>query len=1390
MNGALNYPVNLLRTGAFHHTLQSYRRSLNGNKIFDSEYRSLACIDLYENDHEFHRSKKLNTLDKLSGYIDEEDGAPLWRLVFLQSATSRSALGCTKEQLMFLLSYYQVMPSFLDFLLTFRVRGTPVAHAQFRHENYLGKNSPELVLPQFRRSGIQIQHAFNLLSVEQASDPCEKNQWPLRQVALYHSFDGTNGRCFWIILKGNELMARRIFSATEQHRQLKAQEITSPETSFAASLQVQMIMIEWCSENWAEYIDHLEKEVATSSVEGKAAPVDKMTSSTGIETMHSPRSTNTWGSQAGSSPINPRRRMFPRSSSNLLAVFRRLSRLKSGMPTTSQDETIEDVEAKPSLEEEENNEGDKLSDLERDFPFKKFQRLSLLTQELDQALVVIEQNKGVLNAMDEHYLSVSKSHGFTAHMKTNLCDSDLMTFRTKIQSIERDLDIHYSRLQALSRALENDKTLFTTLLQYKSAKVSDYMTRKMHDIAVRTEQETLSMHVITIFTLIFLPGTFIATLFSSGVFHWDDDGSLGSDWVIRKNALKLFFSVSLPMMAIILSAWSLLYLYMRRKRHQAESNLLTLALYLRVRNWSTLLYFAWPISSQLSSSPNYRDNQTGFMTQMRRARRAAARLSKSPPNYTSARNNGPFEEFFRIVDEQANQHIERFSDNDQKFVPLPVLYEYWTRPRISKILNAFHPPLSFNIDTIRDSYIRTFSTLVYCNRVADFHNFTHYNLNDNRLPLEKRPGEWKGSFFDSLFNKISLHQWLFFPLIFTHAHLEDRYLDPRQILPITKLERLSHDRITQGDAAIIQKITIDSSCNFLVPQNEKDGPMTDTFVLKKYHRPKFSKYYEREIKALRMLKNSSPPNVIKYYGSFRQNGTYNIILEYADGGDLAEFLRRTRSPKGVEVQEFWESLSPCFRGLHCVHHLMDIDGKVNGIHEDIKPENILLFKGLSGSHYDFVPKIADFGLFTHVRESKANSSEATGLDQVGNQLYSNAPNMINTRADIFSLGAVLSDVCAWIKGGHEEIISYLNRRRAYHQSMRTFRGNDYEGCFHDGVSRLSVVDDMHAIIREHCQSINDNITPRIIDIINKHMLLANANDRYNAKQLEEKFQQVFDTPNNEKPNVPLDILISDPQVMTEPECLSLAKLGEIFGRRQSVAGSTASSPTASTRIVQELVSELKVNVPDRHHLIFIDDSTSMKEHAKSVEEVFPALLYLTRQLEGHKVELSFASNPGCLHRRRRSKKLIRLVANQQYQRMPHTMEVRFAGLVDKAITPHLPNRVFGINFNFFTKKPTSVYVFTDGNWGDRGNREACGVGRPLSRLRRELEDRGLDKNDVSFHFVRFGDSANGKKHLRYLDRSGRPDGRDNVDVKSIFSSVKSIFIGPLSEYNDDSDESD
>lgn len=75
MRNTLDYPVNLLRTEAFSHTLESYRRRLNSTNLFDPTYRSLACVNLYE---KFDLVKNIDIRD----HLDEDDGTPLWRMVY------------------------------------------------------------------------------------------------------------------------------------------------------------------------------------------------------------------------------------------------------------------------------------------------------------------------------------------------------------------------------------------------------------------------------------------------------------------------------------------------------------------------------------------------------------------------------------------------------------------------------------------------------------------------------------------------------------------------------------------------------------------------------------------------------------------------------------------------------------------------------------------------------------------------------------------------------------------------------------------------------------------------------------------------------------------------------------------------------------------------------------------------------------------------------------------------------------------------------------------------------------------------------------------------------------------------------------------------------------
>jgi Mg2+ and Co2+ transporter CorA len=49
----------------------------------------------------------------------------------------------------------------------------------------------------------------------------------------------------------------------------------------------------------------------------------------------------------------------------------------------------------------------------------------------------------------------------------------------------------------------------------QSAAKMEVMTEKMHDIAIKTKQETVSMRIITLVTLFFLPGTFISVSYLS-----------------------------------------------------------------------------------------------------------------------------------------------------------------------------------------------------------------------------------------------------------------------------------------------------------------------------------------------------------------------------------------------------------------------------------------------------------------------------------------------------------------------------------------------------------------------------------------------------------------------------------------------------------------------------------------------------------------------------------------------------------------------------------------------------------------------------------------------------------------------------------------------------------
>jgi hypothetical protein len=402
------------------------------------------------------------------------------------------------------------MPSFLDLVFTFKARRRPLNYALFRHENYLDENAPSLPLSHLGRSGIQVQHAFNLLTVERSDLATEKNQWPLRHASLYHSLDLKTGRAVYILLKGNAELATRIKDATEKSRHLRPDAARTPARSFVASLQVHLIMLEWSVESWSEYIDNMEETLRAQSVEAQVAPVASVTSPDRLaQSFH--RRGSSFSRQGTSrtaltrhntiqTPVS-RPATFGRGNSGQDTLFEDSSEPPASptpaSPTRTISRTFSELLRRPSRGLDSGASGapdreivpekpdpliDQLAELENRFSFNELQRLSLTGDEIDRSILALEQSRDVISQVQEQYQAVISSHAFTTLLDEENCKAEAAVFFRRVRSILHDMGVHRRRLLDLSRTVENDKHMVSMFIQ--SSKQDAFVGLQWHSVRV------------------------------------------------------------------------------------------------------------------------------------------------------------------------------------------------------------------------------------------------------------------------------------------------------------------------------------------------------------------------------------------------------------------------------------------------------------------------------------------------------------------------------------------------------------------------------------------------------------------------------------------------------------------------------------------------------------------------------------------------------------------------------------------------------------------------------------------------------------------------------------------------------------------------------------------
>jgi len=156
-----------------------------------------------------------------------------------------------------------------------------------------------------------------------------------------------------------------------------------------------------------------------------------------------------------------------------------------------------------------------------------------------------------------------------------------------------------------------------------------------------------------------------------------------------------------------------------------------------------------------------------------------------------------------------------------------------------------------------------------------------------------------------------------------------------------------------------------------------------------------AKAAEEEVKVLRRLAH---PHIVAYFDFFQDGGALHIVLEYADGGDLASDLRAR--PEPYAEREAMRVFGQCLLALRYIH-------KRRIVHRDIKSQNIFLT-----SVRDV--KLGDFGIAKVMQDTLQEPTELVGTPSfLAPEMCTN--ERYDGKVDIWALGVVLYEMVSLVQ---------------------------------------------------------------------------------------------------------------------------------------------------------------------------------------------------------------------------------------------------------------------------------------------------------------------------------------------------------------------------------------
>ncbi|WAO95674.1 Autophagy-related protein 1 [Fusarium falciforme] len=575
------YPCNLLRPLQLSSILERYRLWLKNDekRLFDPTAEDIALLELRDGD-DVYRQENFRHYSDLRKHLRVNRKDPKTRFFFIQAAHSRAELSCSRDSFSYLCCFHQVDPKFLDFVSSFGSTDEPLDYHMtgfISHITMASGGERLLDIPKLGRSGRELRVQYLLRSLERDINLDATTTYNVRQMAVYHAFDLGSGKALWINIKANGLMEDRIKQASTEFPTLGSDAMGNLTGCFMATLTAHMIHLEWCDEDWRECINDIEAKIRSVLTKAQTARIDRRPK--GVRRAFTQASTLCASrTSTGDFP----EKMLPITSRLKKRIWDAIVRPKSYGGATDNLSALPSQSMSQLLRETKTNDKDQVDRLMvlDTFSFEEVQQLHYFGELLERFRLVLDLNDQTLRDIAETYQGLQDRDEFPSEIKqSNDCKRQLASFIRGIHRIRKNLQVRSTQVKSLMAWLHEGKALFDGILQYRNVQIgriftesSEVQSEKMEGIAVKTEKETISMHVITCVTLAFLPAMFVAAFFQSGLIEINEKATNVSDAVdFHKFAFGLFMSICLPLMVLTFILWFILFRCLsRRDRRQGR----------------------------------------------------------------------------------------------------------------------------------------------------------------------------------------------------------------------------------------------------------------------------------------------------------------------------------------------------------------------------------------------------------------------------------------------------------------------------------------------------------------------------------------------------------------------------------------------------------------------------------------------------------------------------------------------------------------------------------------------------------------------------------------------------------------------------------------------------